>query len=438
MTAFGVKAGAISETLLLDPLAVPRLTAAREHIMADADAQRMAAFAASESADVGDDFWPDPTSWEAKYRPYIVRKGILQIPVMGVLLHRMSWTFGSWATGYQYIQRALMRGLADDEVRGIAYIVDSPGGVVAGNMELADRIFEARKVKPARAYASDSAYSAAYSLASAAGEITVSRSGGVGSIGVIAMHVEYEGALQQSGVGVTLIFAGKHKADGNAYEKLPADVRERFQTRIDKTYDAFCACVARNRGISVEEIKATEAKTYDAEDAIAVELADNVGELDDSIEDFAAELSRRGEQMAQDAQQQQANSVAEIARAREEGVAAGRAQGRTDERARISEIVGSEAAKTRPIAAMSTAMRTDMSAADAALFLASLPEEVSVTATTTKEPSKKADTTFDAAMSGSGVKGGEDDSGDKDDSPEARARAILSDFGRARGATIKK
>ncbi|WP_196302053.1 S49 family peptidase, partial [Ralstonia solanacearum] len=45
-------------------------------------------------------------------------------------------------------------------------------------------------VKPVWAVANDMAFSAAYALASAASRLFVSRTGGVGSIGVIAMHVD--------------------------------------------------------------------------------------------------------------------------------------------------------------------------------------------------------------------------------------------------------
>jgi hypothetical protein len=45
------------------------------------------------------------------YRPYVVRDGVLRIPVKGVLLHDFPFAFGSWATGYTYIARALDRGL---------------------------------------------------------------------------------------------------------------------------------------------------------------------------------------------------------------------------------------------------------------------------------------------------------------------------------------
>jgi len=57
-----------------------------------------------------DNFWPEPDSWRAAYRPYVVQDGILHIPVRGMLLHNFPWADGQWATGYEYIERAFKRG----------------------------------------------------------------------------------------------------------------------------------------------------------------------------------------------------------------------------------------------------------------------------------------------------------------------------------------
>ena len=68
-----------------------------------------------------DDFWPrDNNDWRSAYRPYNVKDGVLQIPVMGVLLNRFPYQFGRWATGYAYIEKAMQRGLADGNVKAIA------------------------------------------------------------------------------------------------------------------------------------------------------------------------------------------------------------------------------------------------------------------------------------------------------------------------------
>lgn len=344
-----------------------------------------------ESASVsGDDFWPAPDDWRASYRPYKVVNGVLQVPVRGVLLHDFPWQVGSWATGYQYIYKAVERGMADGNVRAVAFLINSPGGEVAGNFDLVDRLASYRGMKPMRAFAHEFAYSAAYNIAAVADKITVSRTGGVGSIGVITSHMDMSKMLDEWGLKVTFIYAGKHKKDGNQYEPLPEDVRARVQERIDSLYADFVSAVARNRGMSEEAVRATEAQTFMASEATSNGLADAIGPLDEAMAAFVADLSHNeGDEEMSDKTKDNAaaNEAVEKARAeahvagREEGFAAGKAEGFAEgakaERERISAIMESDEAKCRPVAARNVAMKTDMGAEEAVSFLAALPEEPS-------------------------------------------------------------
>lgn len=331
-----------------------------------------------------DDFWPDEDSWLAFFRPYNVRDGILQIPVKGVLLNGFPYQDGEWATGYEYIRRAMDRGMDDPAVKGIALVIDSGGGMVSGNFDLVDSIFAARGEKPIRAFASEHAYSAAYSIASAADTITVARTGGVGSIGVVTAHFDFSKMLEKAGVAVTFIHFGAHKVDGNQFEPLPDDVKARIQERIDTLGEVFVSTVARNRGMDAEAVRATEALTFTALEATSNGLADAIGSLDDSMAAFAAELSTaKGTIMsAQTTKETAGDPAAAIETARTEGFAAGRAEGQkegaTAERTRITTILGSDAGKARPTMALKMATGEKFAALDADTvveMLADMPEE---------------------------------------------------------------
>lgn len=387
-----------------------------------------------------EEFWPRSDDWRAAYRPYNVKNGILQIPVMGVLLNRFPWQLGRWATGYQYIEKALQRGLADGNVRGIAFIHDSPGGEVAGNFELGDKVYNARGVKPMRAFAADHSYSASYSLSSAAGPLSVTRSGGVGSIGVVTAHVEYSEAMKDWGVKITFIFAGKHKVDGNPYEKLSDDVKSRIQERINRIYGVFVGAVARNRSMDEKAVRATEALTYDAKDAIEIGLADRIGSLEEEMVLFSEEIDVGDEQMATDTTKDgipQAKVDELVTAAKAEGNAEGMKAGATAERTRISAILASDEGKKRPKAAMSLAMKTALSLEEATASLADMPEEKAEAApATTTEPGGKKPAAktnhFEDAMNkdgGANVGGGEGGEDDEDVSDSAKAsNSILRDF----------
>lgn len=360
------------------------------------------------------EFWAfDPDSYMARLRPYVVKDGILQIPVKGVLLHDFPYALGGWATGYDYIWRAFQRGMGDLNVKGIALICDTPGGEVAGNFDLVDRMYalaHAEGAKPVRGFAHEYAYSAGYSIISVCtGGIAISRTGGVGSIGVVTSHLDASEAMAKSGLKITFIFAGKHKVDGNPYEALSADVKARIQARIDTLYEVFVSTVARNRpALSEEAIRATEALTFTAAEAVENKLADTIGSLDDAVAAFAADLSQQGEETMADqadtqAVDQAAAQEAAVAAARQEGHTAGLAAGATAERARITGILGSDAGKERPQAALAAALETDMSLEQATAFLGKLPKEAAEAAPVTEPTGTAGGGTdaFEAAMGNS-------------------------------------
>lgn len=321
------------------------------------------------------DFWFSEDDYRSAYRPYAVKNGILQVPVKGVLLNAFPWALGQWATGYEYIEAAMKRGMDDPEVKGIALMIDSPGGMVAGNFDLVDAIYAMRGKKPIKAFASESAYSAAYSIASAADSITVTRSGGVGSVGVVTTHVDMSKALDEAGYKITFIFAGKHKVDGNPYEPLPEGVRARIQDRVDSLYAEFVGLVARNRGMEESAVRKTEAAIFTAQEALAIGFADSIGRTDDEITAFVANVNSTEEddEMAAEnlAQITEEAHAAAVAAARVEGEKTGAASALT----RIQAIIGSDTGKARPKAALNAALKTSMSADEAIAFLSELPEE---------------------------------------------------------------
>lgn len=222
---------------------------------------------------------------------YDVVHGVAIISVAGTLVHKSSWMDAYCGMrGYDAIRRDFLMALDDPEVRAICLAVDSPGGEVSGCFDLVDLIYESRGEKKIWSILDDSAYSAAYAIASAADRIIVPRTGGTGSVGVITMHADFSKALEEGGVSVTLITYGANKADGNPYNPLPEDVLARFQADIDTMGDLFVKTVARNRGMKASAVRATEASTYMGAAGVNVGFADAVMAPDEAFRSLLAEL----------------------------------------------------------------------------------------------------------------------------------------------------
>lgn len=228
--------------------------------------------------------------------PYPVVDGIAVIEIAGVLIHRGSWIGqSSGQTSYEGITAQIDAAVSDPAVRGIALDIDSFGGEVAGVFDLADRIRAIRGSKPVWAFIAEHAFSAGYALASQADRILLPRTGAVGSIGVVVMHADMSGQLDQDGMRVTLIHSGQHKVDGNPYEPLPEEVRGDIQREIDVLRFLFAETVAAGRGarLTQDAALATEAATYRGADAVAAGLADEVTDLAGGLTAFRQVISDR-------------------------------------------------------------------------------------------------------------------------------------------------
>jgi signal peptide peptidase SppA len=220
---------------------------------------------------------PAAFSERADDRPYQVVDGVAFVPVIGTLVQKLGSIHPySGMTGYDGIRAQIALALEDPDVRAIMLDIDSPGGEVAGCFDLADAIYAVRGEKPIWAVLNECAYSAAYAIASACDRITVPRTGGCGSIGVIALLVDMSKALSQAGIRVNILQFGARKADGNEFEPLPKEVRARFQADVDTLGKLFTSTVARNRGMRVADVVATQAGTYLGAAGVKSRLADAV------------------------------------------------------------------------------------------------------------------------------------------------------------------
>lgn len=221
--------------------------------------------------------------------------GIAVIPVQGTLVKRtVGLEAASGLTSYTEIQTLLGAALHDSSVRGILLDVDSPGGETGGVFELAEFVRKVTSIKPIWAIANDSAFSAAYAIACAASRVIITRTGGVGSIGVIALHVDQSVADSQHGLSYTAITAGARKGDYSPHEPLSSEAQARLQAEVNRLYDLFVTHVATMRAVSEDAVRATEAGLYFGPEAIQAGLADSVMSFDEVLTEFNTFLTPQG------------------------------------------------------------------------------------------------------------------------------------------------
>ncbi len=224
-------------------------------------------------------------------KPYEIINGVAVINISGVLTKTFSffsWLFGG--SSMQQIGDIFRAAISDPQVQSVLLVIDSPGGTVDGTQELADLIYSGKAQKQVVAYSDGMIASAAYWIGSAADAIYISGDTvEVGSIGVVATHIDSSKFDEMIGDKYTEITAGKYKRIASAHSPLTDEGRRYIQDQVDHIYTAFVGDVARNRNISIEQaLSMADGKIFIGKQAVEVGLVDGVATFDQLINMMAA------------------------------------------------------------------------------------------------------------------------------------------------------
>ena len=219
-----------------------------------------------------------------------LRGGVAVLPIAGAITQKGEY-FG---TSTERLRAQVGQALANPDIGAIVFDVDSPGGSVSGVPELAEFIYKSRGKKPMVAVVNSLMASAAYWIGSAADEVVIAPSGEAGSIGVFMLHVDASKALEEFGVKVSIIRAGKYKAEGNPFEPLTDDARAHMQDGVNEYYGQFVDAVAAHRGVTGGEVAAGygQGRALTARKAVQAGLADRVGTLGSVLAEMGVDPSR--------------------------------------------------------------------------------------------------------------------------------------------------
>ena len=206
------------------------------------------------------------------------------IPIQGIIAKRMNLlTQISGGVSAQLVGRDIKEVLANDTIKSILLDIDSPGGTIDGTQELADIIFAGRGQKPIVAYSDGMIASAAYWIGSAADRIYISGDTvTVGSIGVVASHIDYSRYEEKIGIKTTEIYAGKYKRIASQYQPLSEEGRQTIQDQVDFLYTVFVNEVAKQRSVSAGKVleNMADGKIFIGNQAIGAGLVDDMATLD--------------------------------------------------------------------------------------------------------------------------------------------------------------
>lgn len=226
--------------------------------------------------------------------PAARQQEIAVLSISGPLMkHRSSMGGGTSTVEARRELRALMR---DPSVAAIVLQIDSPGGTVAGTMDLAQDIAAAAKQKPVIAYIEDLGASAAYWLASQATEVHANASALVGSIGTYGVVHDLSKAAEKAGVLVHVVRAGEFKGAGAPGTEITESQLAELQRTVNALNDHFLEGVAAGRRLTREQVtQLADGRVHVAAAAKSLQLIDAVSDFD-AVLSRAAELSENGPQ----------------------------------------------------------------------------------------------------------------------------------------------
>lgn len=188
------------------------------------------------------------------------------------------------------VYRQLKAAREDATVKGLIVRVNSPGGTISASDRIYRQILDYRNEtgQPAVAFMQGMAASGGYYASVACDQIIAEPTAITGSIGVVMTHFVFQDLLENK-LGIQPVFLTKgQKKDWPSSFRAPSEEELAYinDRLLEPAYQRFISVVAegRKRVLSLDEVrKLADGSIYVADQALAVELIDKTGYLDEAI-----------------------------------------------------------------------------------------------------------------------------------------------------------
>ena len=178
-----------------------------------------------------------------------------------------------------------------EDIAGVLFVINSPGGGVVATREIYSAVKELKK--PKVAYFREVAASGGYYISSGMDYIISDPNAITGSIGVIATFTDMSGLFDKVGLNTTAIKSGLHKDIGSPARPMTPEERDILNSIINETFGEFKSIVMENRKnkLNMEKFEQVlDGRILSGRQAKEVGLVDELGSKRDAIKKVA-ELS---------------------------------------------------------------------------------------------------------------------------------------------------
>ncbi|TDM04539.1 signal peptide peptidase SppA [Macrococcus carouselicus] len=211
---------------------------------------------------------------------------IARVEVDGVIQDTGSPTmFAAETYNHERMMRELEEIKADQSIKGMLMVVNSPGGGVYESAEIHDKIEEIKKSgKKVYVDMKNVAASGGYYISAPADKIFASRETLTGSLGVIMQSMNYKELADKYGVKFNTIKSGAHKDIMSPTKEMDAEERRILQSLVDESYNAFVNVISEGRNMPEAKVrKLADGRVYSGLQAQKNGLVDELGLEEDAL-----------------------------------------------------------------------------------------------------------------------------------------------------------
>lgn len=184
----------------------------------------------------------------------------------------------------------------DDDVKAVVLRVDSPGGIVGPSQEIHQEVKKLAAKKKVVVSMGSLAASGGYYISAPATLIYANPGTITGSIGVLMKFSNIEGLMDKIGMKSFTLKTGKYKDSGSPVRSMTEEEKALLQGVIDSTHNQFVKAVAEGRKLPVEQVRGiADGRIFSGEQALAANLVDRLGSLQDAIEEAGRLAGIQGE-----------------------------------------------------------------------------------------------------------------------------------------------
>jgi protease-4 len=190
----------------------------------------------------------------------------------------------------QDVYRQIKSARRDKRVKGLILRVNSPGGTISGSDQICNEVrkYRQKEDKPVVAFMQGVAASGGYYVSVACDKIIAEPTVITGSVGVMAGHFVFQKLLEEKlGIQPAIFKSGEKKDWPSPFQPVTEEQRQYIQDKlITPAYNRFVQVVDEGReALTLADVKRlADGSIYGAEEALSEKLIDEIGYIDEAIE----------------------------------------------------------------------------------------------------------------------------------------------------------